>query len=256
MDIVWNTDDRGYPQANLKLFIPSVSRILSETIEDTELEAWIKEVGEEKAQEIMQNAAHRGTSLHKYMEVFIKDFALSKNKESSYAFAHKQSYNELLKENIPIGKINKGLELFNIFYYSYNIEQFRDIISTEFKIYSPIHFYRGALDILYKYNNLRLTDYKTSSKKIEKDTIKEYKYKCQLGAYSNAIDELLLLKGSNKNVEYASLLIFLTNDSNLQEIILEGKELKYYKEEFKTLAIKWHINNNQEFLIKNKYKND
>ena len=249
MDITWSTGSNGYPQAHMKLFIPSVSRILSETIDDPELEAWIKEVGEETAQIIMQNAAERGTALHKYMEFFIKNYAITNSKEESLQYAYKYAHEDLVKEKIPASKISKGLELFNIFYYSDYIDQFNDIVSTEFKIYSPKHFYRGALDILYKFNGNRLSDYKTSSKPIIENSIKEYKYKCQLGGYSNAIDELL--NNKEKEINYASLLIFLTNDYKIQEISLKDEELIFYKEEFKKLAKQWHINNNQEFLFKN-----
>lgn len=249
MDITWSKGSTGYPNAFLKLQVPSVSRVLSEMIPDPELEEWIKSVGEEKAKEIMDYSAKRGTALHKYMELFTKKYTLTKNLQSALDYSKIMAEEELRDEHIPISFIRTGENLFNIFLYSDYKSQFENVISTEYKLYSPNYFYRGALDVFYKYQGFRVTDYKTASKKIKEYSIKEYKYKCQLGAYANAMDELLI--NQNIKIDYASLLIFLTNDFNIQEIALEKEELEFYKEEFRQLTINWHINNKQEFLIKN-----
>jgi CobQ-like glutamine amidotransferase family enzyme len=82
---------------------------------------------------------------------------------------------------------------------------------------------------------------------IKKGSVKELKYKCQLGGYSAALDEMYLEKGIT--IKRSSILCVSTKSEILQEIICEGKELEEYKERFKTLVKEWHIKNNQTYLL-------
>jgi len=93
----------------------------------------------------------------------------------------------------------------------------------------------------------KVTDFKTSSDYIKKNSVKEYKYKCQLGGYCLALDEMFEEKGIVINA--ASILCVSTKSDILQEIECSGSELQEYKEKFKNLTIEWHKANNSLGLI-------
>ena len=109
-------------------------------------------------------------------------------------------------------------------------------------------FYRGFIDVFYRENlGCVVTDFKTSSKPIEKGTTKEKKYKLQIGGYAVAVEEMFEEK--NIKVNKASILVVPTKSAILQEVVCEGEELSNYKEEFKNLCVKWHNENGQGFLF-------
>jgi hypothetical protein len=60
----WTTGWKGLPECYIKLKTPGVTSIISEMIPDPEYEEWIRKVGKEKVDEIMKQAALRGTSMH------------------------------------------------------------------------------------------------------------------------------------------------------------------------------------------------
>jgi len=128
------------------------------------------------------------------------------------------------------------------------VHQFENIIALELGVYSKLSLYRGKLDIFYK-NRIfgpSVSDFKSANSFIKKESIKEIKYKYQLGAYTNALDEMYESKGIKIN--HASILCFNTKKDELQEIVCEGKELEKFKNDFKTLCNDYHIKNKQQLL--------
>ena len=73
------------------------------------------------------------------------------------------------------------------------------------------------------------------------------KYKIQGGGYASAIEEMY--KSKNLKIKRSTILCVNTKTESLQEVIVEGKELEHFKEEFKTLVKQWHIKYNQGYLI-------
>jgi hypothetical protein len=246
-NIRWLKDYYGNPSAYLQIKTPSVSAIL-EQIPDPEWEQFIKDVGEEKALKISKDAQDRGKSMHAFIETFIKEFA--KTNDPSHALQQAQTITPkflLENENVPLEKIDKGREMFLNFYYSKYANVYKDLIGSELFLYSPTLFYRGKTDVFYKeLNNKLVTDFKTSSKLIEKGSVKERKYKLQLGGYVYALEDML--KEQSVTINKASILVIQTKSTNIQEIFVEGDELEKQKEEFKNLVKQFHINNNQGFL--------
>jgi hypothetical protein len=110
-------------------------------------------------------------------------------------------------------------------------------------------FYRGKVDVFYgdRVFGPSLTDFKTSNGYIKKGSVKELKYKIQLGGYAGALDEMYKEKGLV--IKRSSILCVNTKTEALQEVICEGKELQQFKEEFKDLAKQWHQKNNQAYLV-------
>ncbi len=247
--IKWTKGSYDLPEAYLRLTTPSVTTIINDTIPDPELEAFIKAVGEEKAKEIMQNAAYRGTAMHLFIEHFIKDLTLGKDPTRALNYTRSHTVPLLEADGIPKNKINEGLDLFYKFYYSDYSQVFTRYYGIEYPIYSKSRFYRGKLDIFYgdPVTQETLTDFKTASEYIKKGSTKEKKYKCQLGGYVYALEEMLEEKGIK--IKKAYIMCVNTKTDILQEVAIEGDELDFYKNEFKTLAAQWHIKNNQEFLI-------
>jgi len=247
-NIKWMVGNHGLPEAYYKMKVPSVSAILS-LIPDPEFDAWIASMGKERVDEIMKQAGYRGTAMHAFIETFIN--TLFKTKDVSVALSTTQTNTPdiLRKEEIPENKIIEGRDLFYKFYYSDFPSEYTNLMGTEIGIHSKKLFFRGKADILFKerIHGPKVTDFKTSSGYIKKGSVKEYKYKCQLGGYTLALDEMFQEKGVIINA--SSILCVNTQSDILQEIECSGTELQEYKEKFKSLAIEWHKQNGSQSLI-------
>lgn len=245
----WTSGWKGFPECYVKIKTPGVTAVIGDMIPDPEFEEWIRKMGKEKVDEIMRQAGYRGSAMHIFIENFI--IPLAKTKDPSEALKNTQTVSPkiLEKEEIPQKKIEEGRELFYKFYYSDWSNAYIDLIASELPIYSPTLFYRGKADVFY--NNRvfgpSITDFKTSSGYIKKGSIKELKYKIQLGGYANAVDEMY--KDKKLTIKRSSILCVNTKTEILQEIICEGKELEKYKEEFRNLVRDYHIKNNQKYLV-------
>ncbi len=246
--VLWLNGFRDLPQAYYPLNVPGVTTILNQ-IPDPDYDKFVKDVGEERAKQISETAMQQGTAMHAFIENFVKEIA--KHKDPGLALSNTQTLTPpmLLEENITTDNINIGRDLFFNFYYSDYSNCFTDLIGTEVKIHSPSLFFRGKIDVFYNEKGMgrAITDYKKSSKMIDKGSVKELKYKLQLGAYSLAMQEMLVEK--NIAINRASILVMLSKSTLVQEVRCDGDELKFYENEFKTLCKKYHIDNGQGFLF-------
>lgn len=238
-NVKWMNGSHGLPEAYYKLKVPSVTSILA-AIPDPEFDQWVKDMGKEKVDEIMKQAGYRGTAMHAFIEIFVNELFKTKDVSKSLLKTQVDAPIRLLSEEIPEIKIAEGRDLFYKFYYSDFPSECTDLIGTEVGIHSKRLFYRGKLDILFKERVMgpKLTDFKTSSGYIKKGSVKEFKYKCQLGGYALALDEML--EERNIKINVASILCVNTKSNVLQEIECSGAELQEYKERFRCLVIDWH----------------
>lgn len=248
-DVTWKKGWKDLPEAHLKLRVPSVTRIIGDLVPDPDLEKWIEEVGEEQAEKITQAAQHRGNALHIFIEEFLKEMKRTKDPTASLLHTQKEGMRILQEMEVPEDKINKGRDMFYDFYESEHARNMSDLVGTEVPLYSPLNFFRGIADVLYKETGYGLvaTDLKSASSYIKKGSKKEEKYKLQVGGYALALDDLNRDKGGK--VKKSSIVCVNTKSSNVQEIWCEGEKLEEQKEKFKTLCRKWHKNNNQGFLF-------
>jgi hypothetical protein len=248
-DVKWTTGWKGLPECYVKIKTPGVTSIIGSMIPDPEMEEWIRKVGQAKVDEILTLAGYRGTAMHLFIENFITTLSKTKDPSEALRITQTKTPGELKKEGIPDNKIDEGRELFYKFYYSDWSNSYMNLIAAELGIYSPSLFYRGKVDVFFgdRVFGPSVTDFKTSNGYIKKGSVKELKYKIQLGGYANALDEMYKEKGLI--IKRASILCINTKTEVLQEVICEGKELQKYKEEFKTLVKEWHKTNNQEFLV-------
>jgi len=248
-NVKWTTGWKGFPEAWTQIRTPGVTSVIGEMVPDPEMEEWIRKVGQAKVDEIMTNAGYRGTAMHLFIEKFITILSKTKDPSEALRITQTDTPKELLEQQIPENKIDEGRELFYKFYYSEFANKYINLISAELGIYSPSLYYRGMADVFYNHRVFgpSVTDFKTSNGYIKKGSVKELKYKIQLGGYSNALDEMYKHKGLI--IKHSSILCVNTKSEALQEVICEGKELEHYKNEFKTLVREWHKKNNQEYLI-------
>ena len=241
------------PEAYIRIKTPGVSSIINDQIPDPEIDKWIEEVGKEKSDEITQAAWHRGTAMHKFIENFI--IKMKEVRDPGVALTYTLSVTPAMlssvEENVPPHKINQGRELFYKFYYSDQSKAYTEILGTELNIYSPYYFYRGKTDWLYHQQlfGLSVSDFKTSSKLIIPGSIKEIKYKHQLGAYALGIEDMYKSKSKDVKINYASIICIQTNSDIVQSIECANEELEEYKEKFKTIVKQWHIKYGQQFLF-------
>lgn len=249
--VKWLKGYKDLPTAYYPLKVPGVTTVLGDMIVDPDYLKFVQEVGEEKAKQITEAAWNRGTAMHSFIENFVKE--LAKTKDPSMALQHTQRVSPMLleQEGVPMEKIDKGRELFLNFYYSDYANSYTDLIGTELVLYSPSLFYRGKTDVFYNENGIGrvITDFKTTSKFIEKGSVKELIYKRQLGAYVIAAEEMFAEK--QVKIAKSSILAIHTKSTLIQEIVCQGDELEEQKEAFKTLIKEWHIKNNQGFLFEN-----
>ena len=247
--ITWAKGSFDLPNAFYKLLVPSVSTILSDMIPDPELEEWKKSVGEVQAKKIGDAAANRGSSMHTFIEEFIKHLSRTKDPSESLKYTQIESQKLLKSQNIPQDKIDIGRDMFYKFYYSDYSNKFNELLATELILYSKQYYYRGKLDVMYNENlyGTVISDFKTSNGLIKKDSVKEKKYKLQLGAYCVAIEDMT---DNSKKINKASIICVQTKSDIVQCIELLNDELESYKENWKTLIKDYHIKIGQEFLIK------
>jgi hypothetical protein len=152
-----------------KLF-PSVTTILGAMTDKSGLDKWRNQVGHEKADQISQQAANRGTVMHQMIEYYLlsseeeSKAKLREAQEKILAFASEQGFSD---EEVHIGR-----KLFYNFYNSGSFEQIAEVVSIEETLYCYREGgYAGRVDTIYRKptGELIISDYKTSKgpKKLE-----------------------------------------------------------------------------------------
>ena len=194
---------RKYLFGNEKL--PSVTSILQATKSEEEkasLENWKQRVGYAEANKIKNEASSRGTSMHSYIE----DFLRGRINESF--FDSNENHKNMAKEIIDKG-IKGNLE---------------EIYGMEAALHYP-EKYAGTADLIGIYNGKEaIIDFKQSNKPKKIDYIQDYFL--QLGAYTLA-----------HNVVYKTnitlgVILLCTIDNLFQDFTIEGKELLMYQNLF------------------------
>jgi genome maintenance exonuclease 1 len=184
--------------------LPSVTTILAATQspeKQASLAAWRERVGNEEATRIVDDAATRGSSMHKILEEYIQG----------------QGYLDLTPaglnaHNMAIKIIENGLS---------NVTEYYGLEAT---LYYP-SLYAGATDMIGVHKGQdAIIDFKTTNKVKKKEWIQDY---ClQLAGYAmahNFIYRTSITKG---------VIMMCSKDLYYQEFVIEGLELQKYKHEF------------------------
>lgn len=147
--------------------VASVTTILDKTKDKTHLIAWRKRVGEQKAQEIVTEAASVGTRMHKYLEDYIEFGEWPTPGSNPYAQqAHKMATQ--VKENAMV--------------------DVDEIWGSEINLYHP-KIYAGTTDLVGQYKGQpAIMDFKQTNKPKKKEWVEDYYL--QLTAYALAHNEV------------------------------------------------------------------
>ena len=202
---------RKYLVNNQKL--PSVTSILQQTKSDEDkaaLKNWIERVGPAVANRIKNEASATGTSMHSYLE----DFLRGRINESF--FESNEKYKNMAKEII-----DKGIK-----------GKLEEIYGVETTLVYP-EKYAGTADLIGVYQGKSVViDFKQANKIKKSAYIQDYFL--QLGAYTLAHD---VVHGTKME---AGIILLCTKDILFQEFKIEGAELEIYQNLFLGRLKKFH----------------
>ena len=202
---------RKYLVNNQKL--PSVTSILQQTKSDEDkaaLKNWIERVGPAVANKIKNEASATGTSMHSYLE----DFLRGRINESF--FESNEKYKNMAKEII-----DKGIK-----------GKLEEIYGVETTLVYP-EKYAGTADLIGVYQGKSVViDFKQANKIKKSEYIQDYFL--QLGAYTLAHD---VVHGTKME---AGIILLCTKDILFQEFKIEGAELEMYQNLFLGRLKKFH----------------
>ena len=194
---------RKYFFGNEKL--PSVTSILSATKSEEDkasLELWKQRVGHLEANKIKNEASSRGTSMHSYIE----DFLRGRINESF--FESNEQYKNMAKEII-----DKGIK-----------GKLEEIYGMEATLFYP-QKYAGTADLIGIYKGKEtIIDFKQSNKPKKLDYIQDYFL--QLGAYTLAHNFVY------KTNITSGIILMCTVDNLFQEFEVSDSELLMYQNLF------------------------
>ena len=194
---------RKYLLNDVKL--PSVTSILQATKSEEDkasLENWMQRVGYSEAKRIKNEASNRGTSMHSYIEDFLK------GRINESFFECNENYKNMAREIIEKGIKGKLEEIYGI----------------ETTLHYP-EKYAGTADLVGVYQGKEsIIDFKQANKPKKVDYIQDYFL--QLGAYTLA-----------HNVVYKTnitlgVILLCTVDNLFQDFKIEGPELLMYQNLF------------------------
>jgi len=180
--------------------LPSVTTILSATQDPgktASLQAWRDKVGEDSATRIVDEAASRGTAMHKILEKYID--------ESGYLDLTQVGQQA---HNMAIRIIEQGLS---------NVPEYYGLECTLF--YPGL--YAGATDLVAMHKGeMAIVDFKQTNKPKRDEWITDYKV--QLAAYAMAHNYM------HKTNIQKGVIMMCSKDNYYQEFIIQGQEFRKY----------------------------
>ena len=197
--------------------LPSVTSILQATKSEEDkaaLENWKQRVGHKEANKIKNEASSRGTSMHSYIEDFLK------GRINESFFESNEQYKNMAKEII-----NKGLK-----------GKLEEIFGMETTLHYP-EKYAGTADLVGIYQGKEaIIDFKQANKPKKVDYIQDYFL--QLGAYTLAHNIVF------KTNITSGVILLCTVDNLFQDFKIEGAELLMYQNLFLGRVKKFNEMNN------------
>ncbi len=186
--------------------VPSVTTILDKTKPAESriaLANWRRNVGEKKAQEIVTEAANRGTRMHTFLENYIKGDVLKETVSNPYA-----------QQSLTMAKIviDKGFPKIN------------EVWGSEVPLYFP-ELYAGTTDCCGIHDgDESILDFKQTNKPKKLEYIGDYFL--QLTAYAMAHNEI------HKTNIRKGVILMCSKDYEYQEFILEPTDFDYWSEQW------------------------
>lgn len=184
--------------------VPSVTTILDKTKSEEKRQAlanWKKRVGDAKAQEIVTEAAGRGTRMHKYLEDYCIDSVLKEPGSNPFS----QQANKMAQIIIEEGMCDMD-----------------EIWGTEVPMYFP-ELYAGTTDAVGSFNGQpSIIDFKQTNKPKKDEWVDDYK--TQLVAYALAHNEVY---GTNIK---QGVILMCSKDFLFQKWIIKDEEFELFTE--------------------------
>jgi hypothetical protein len=214
------------------LILPSVTTILSLVVVQKYIDMR-EELGEEKYQKVLSDAAFRGTIMHNMLEIFILEWARSKNVDRALKKAQIYAIDESRKgDGINSKLVEKGRKLFFNFYHDKFWERISEVVENEIFLYTTFKGgWAGASDFVYRdlEFNLIVEDFKSAA---FAKTIEEIKaYYLQIASYM-----FMCAEKYGEVPKKGVIRISNENEDELQTFILHDYDLKDYLSEFIKLA--------------------
>lgn len=182
--------------------VPSVTTVLDRTKPKEAREAlarWKAAVGEQKAQEIVTEAAGRGTRMHKFLEDHIKGIPLKETVTNPYAQQSLDMAKLVIAQGFP---------------------KIQEVWGSEVPLYFP-ELYAGTTDCCGIHDgDEAILDFKQTNKPKKREWIDDYFL--QLTAYALAHNEV---HGTNIR---KGVILMCSKDYEYQEFILEPKDFDYW----------------------------
>ncbi len=180
--------------------LPSVTTVLDATKDKSHLDAWVKNVGEEEANRIKNEAAMVGTHMHGCLERFIKHRPI-----------------EVPTSWLAVKGYRMAMTLAENFFPNLN-----EVWGSEVNVYYP-QKYAGSTDMAGVYRNKSaIVDFKQANRMKKRDWIEDYFH--QLAAYALAHDAV-----HGTEIEQGVVLM-ASQDGQVQEFVSVGREWTQYKQ--------------------------
>ncbi len=193
---------RHYLCPETNTLVPSVTTVISETLDKKGLQEWYAWVGRDKAERVKKEATDLGSLVHTHVENHIVGIP----RPSGTNLIRK------LSERMADQIIERGL---------CDVDE---VWGQEVALYHP-GLYAGTTDLVGIYRGRpAIMDHKTAKKMRKREDIEGYMM--QLGAYSLAHDHLF-----GTNIELG-VIFMVTREFAFQAIVLSNEELEHYKTKF------------------------
>ena len=194
--------------------LPSVTTILSACQSDEKrqsLAAWKAKIGDRAADKVRDDAAERGTAMHKYLEAHIDGTGL--------------------KDLTPLGVQAETMATKII---ESGLRDLEEVWGQEVTLYYP-GLYAGATDVVGIYNGQpAIIDFKQSNKPKRREWIEDYFE--QLGAYCMAHNYVYGTK-----IQFG-IILMCTKDFMFQKFEVSGREFVRYQHAFLKKVDQYHQN--------------
>ena len=202
--------------------LPSVTTILGKTQskeKQKSLERWRDRVGIKEAERVTNEAAVRGTAMHKYLEDLILG---QRSMDLTPVGQNAQSMAEVI--------VDQGLN------------DCSEIYGVEAVLYYP-GLYAGSVDLVGNYKDkLSIIDFKQTNKPKQKEWIGDYFL--QMAAYGMAHDAVY-----GTSIEQG-VIMMCSKDGFYQQFMIEGEEFRSAKHNFlRRLNEFYNLDNNSEPVV-------
>lgn len=180
--------------------LPSVTTVLDATKDKSHLDAWVKNVGEEEANRIKNEAAMVGTHMHGCLERFIKHRPI-----------------EVPTSWLAVKGYRMAMTLAENFF-----PNLTEVWGSEVNVYYP-QKYAGSTDMAGVYRNKSaIVDFKQANRMKKRDWIEDYFH--QLAAYALAHDAV------HGTEIQQGVVLMASQDGQVQEFVSVGREWAQYKQ--------------------------